>query len=235
MVRAPHRAPGMHDPTPEPAHPSAAPYRTPSRCEVHPAAATPPRRRRWLALATLATSAFAALTAVTTHAAVMTSRRCDSLVTTALASRRPSRREIALADAIDELARMGRTPLYVSPAVDARLLRGPVPWTATAGNDDVTLRALDAWSADRGLWLHVVDGVLRVEPAVTSVELRCDDTLDACAARLERAASVRVSRTPTAWAATVHLAARRGQPALDAMRDAAVSRGAPRDLCVPSR
>lgn len=141
---------------------------------------------------------------------------------------RPAARATAsamrLGEAVEQAARRHRVPLFVAPTVDAAALRAVV---ADGGDGSLrdTVRALDAYAATRGLWLHDDDGVLRLEPAVDAADLDCADTLDACATRLERVASVTVQRGAAAGAHPVRLRIMRAGSALEAARAALAAAG----------
>lgn len=200
-----------------------APYR--SAMVAEPPVA-PSRRARLMPVATFALAALTAGTSVATLALANAAMGCRSFLAASRASHAtPTRFETTLDVAVDQLARANRQPLFVAPGVDLRTLRQPIPLSASAGEGADAVRALDAYAASHGLWLHVAEGVMRLETAVTSVDLRCDDTLEACATRLERVASVTVVRDSTRWMRPVHLVARRGEPALEAMRASVAAAG----------
>ena len=134
------------------------------------------------------------------------------------------RRAPSLREAAEELARRHRGSLFVAPDVPFGAQRAPVT-DALDGSPRDAVRALDAWAASRGLWFHDDGGVLRLERAVTAVDLDCDDTLDACAARLERLASVTVQRSATADTRRVRLRLTRDTPAVEGTRDGLVVAG----------
>jgi hypothetical protein len=125
-----------------------------------------------------------------------------------------------LVDALDALAARHRRALFVAP--DAAPLAAGA--RVRPGSRDAplaeSLRALDSYASARGLWLHDADGVLRLERAVLSVDLACDGTLEECAARLARVAAVTVEAPGDAGQRRVHLVARRGVPAVEALRAA---------------
>lgn len=135
------------------------------------------------------------------------------------------RPESRLDTAAQELARRARRPLFIAPDVDGRAaLRVIAPGSLDAPLPDV-VRALDAYAAARGLWFHEADGVLRLERAVTAVDLACDGPLDACATRLERVASVQVVRTPEAGRRPVRLRVTRDAPAVEGARASLATAG----------
>lgn len=202
---------------------SAAPYRAPSHAPPVTFVAPPSPPPRAHLLATLALTVAAGLSAgASVH------------LTRALTAMRPSppprertvspRRPPSLREAAEDLARRHRGALFVAPDVPFGAERAPVT-DALDGSPRDAVRALDAWAATRGLWFHDAGGVLRLERAVTAVDLDCDDTLDACATRLERVASVVVQREGESADARVHLRLTRDIPALDGAREALVAAG----------
>jgi hypothetical protein len=196
-----------------PFDPSPSPYRHPS-----PAAASPPPS---LAPAlTLALSAITLVVSLSTSALVRAASPACLAHPPSRADATPSRFASSLDAAVNELARRHRRPLFVAPDVEARAARASVAPGSPDGPLAESVRALDAYAAARGLWFHDVDGVLRLEREVTSADLLCDDTLDACAARLERVAAISVVRAGPSILRPIHLRARRGVPAVECLRSA---------------
>jgi hypothetical protein len=200
-------------------HPPAdlcAPYRS------APAAArpTPPPP-------TLATALGVGLAAVTlsvslaTLAAVRAARPALAPVAAAVAVARPP----SLVEAAGELARRHGLSLYVAPDVFARAVPLTVAEAAVGGPLEPAVRALDAYAAARGLWVHDAAGVLRVERASPAAELACDDAAAACSARVERLAAVSVVYADGSAARPIHLRAGRAAPAIDALRSALEAAG----------
>ncbi|MEZ4391563.1 MAG: PDZ domain-containing protein [Polyangiales bacterium] len=152
-----------------------------------------------------------------------------SAVLSGVAARPPMRHTrarpaLTLFSAAEQLAARHRVPLYVAPDVEDVARRARVA-DATDGSLRDALRALNAYAAGRGLWLHDADGVLRLEREVSAAELACDGPVDVCATRLERLASITVQRVRERDARPVRLRLTRDQNALEAARAAFVAAG----------
>lgn len=153
-----------------------------------------------------------------------------SAVLSGVAAARPPMRHsrarptLTLFSAAEQLAARHRVPLYVAPDVDELARRARVA-DATDGSLRDATRALNAYAASRGLWLHDADGVLRLEREVNATELACDGPVDACAQRLERLASITVQRARESDARPVRLRLTRDRSALEAARAAFVAAG----------
>lgn len=202
---------------------SVAPYRDPSLAPPVTFVVPPSPPPRAHLLATLALTVAAGLSACAsvhlTHTLSALLHAPPPRSRSVSIPRAPSLREAA-----EDLARRHRGALFVAPDVPFGALRAPVT-DALDGSPRDAVRALDAWAATRGLWFHDAGGVLRLERAVTAVDLDCDDTLDACATRLERLASVTVQRPAEGDARRVHLRLTRDTPAVEGTRDALVAAG----------
>jgi hypothetical protein len=198
---------------------SCSPYRD------APAVALPrPQPSRLLLLGPFVMSALALIVTLTSlhlTAALVGLTRLRALARPAAPAAAPGLR---LGVALEQTARRHRVPLFVAPAVDAADLRAAV---ADGGEGTLrdAVRALDAYAAARGLWLHDDDGVLRLEPEVAAADLDCADTLDACAARLERVASVTVQRAAAAGGRTVRLHITRATHAVEGARASLAAQG----------
>lgn len=129
-----------------------------------------------------------------------------------------------LSDAVEALARRHGEALFIEPGLEVSALAIPVSDTPT-GTLRAATRALDAYAATRGLWLHDDDGTLRLEREVTAVDLRCVGTLDACATRVERLASVTVERASASLWRPIDLRLTREAPAVEGLRSALVAAG----------
>lgn len=153
-----------------------------------------------------------------------------SAVLSGVAAARPPMRHArarpthTLLSAAEQLAARHRVPLYVAPDVVDAARSARVADAADGSLRDAT-RALDAYAASRGLWLHDADGVLRLEREVNATELTCDGPVDGCASRLERLASITVQRARQGDARPVRLRLTRDQPAREAARAAFVAAG----------
>lgn len=184
-----------HDPTPEPAHHHCTAPALALRATPAPA----PRVSPSLPLTVLAVAL--SLVALATSAAGLALARATRSLQCALTSsilRAPALRRdppSTLATALVDLARRHRVALFIAPAASPIARDTPVP-DALGGSLRDGVRALDAWAATRGLWLHDDDGVLRLERPVTAARFDCDDALDVCGTRLERLASVTVVLAP---------------------------------------
>jgi hypothetical protein len=211
----------MEDPLPL-ASPSAtcAPYRT-APATGHP----PPTERpsRALTIASWVLSALALAAALTSLHLTCTLAGLARIATarTVMSTIRP---ETRLAGAVEELARRQRVPLVIAPGIDARALREVVP-ESSDGAYRATLRALDAYAARHGLWLHDDDGVLHLDREVRAVEFACVGSLDVCATRLERHASIFIEREATPATRDVNLRLTREGSAVEATRIALVAAG----------
>lgn len=215
----------METPLPEPAAHAcvAAPYRTAP--PPTPAIPVPPPGVATAVFALIV--ALAALGAgvsavhVTCHAARAQAR----LASQVFASAREMRPESRLDTAAQELARRARLPLFIAPDVDGRAAMRVI----AAGSLDApladTVRALDAYAAPRGLWFHEAGGVLRLERAVTAADFDCASTLDACAERLARVASVQLVVAPGVGGRAARLHLTRDVPVEEATRAALASGG----------
>lgn len=203
---------------------SVAPYRDPSLAPPVTLVVPPSPPPRSHLLATLALTVAAGLSACASAelSRALSARRHAPV--TRREERAPSRRAPSLREAAEDLARRHRGSLFVAPDVPFGALRSPVT-DALDGSPRDAIRALDAWAATRGLWFHDAGGVLRLERAVTAVDFTCDDTLDACATRLERLASVTVQRPTEGDSRRVHLRLTRDTPAVEGTRDALVAAG----------
>ena len=211
--------------TPLPHDPSAttcSPYRNAPVIEATPP--PPPRSARaltvasWLlmglAVAAMATSIRLTRTLGDVTRLAVTSRLAVRTVT-------PSQR---LAGAVEELARRHGEALFIEPGLDASALSIPV-MDAPNGSLRAATRALDAYAATRGLWLHGGDGTLRLEREVTAVDLRCVGTLEDCATRIERLASITVERGSASRERLLDLRITRDAPAVEGLRAALVTAG----------
>ncbi len=203
---------------------SGAPYRDPTVAPPVTFVVPPSPAPRSHLLATLALTVAAGLSAC---ASVHLTHALSAMLQTSPPPRERShaaRRAPSLREAAEDLARRHRGSLFVAPDVPFGALRSPVT-DALDGSPRDAVRALDAWAATRGLWFHDDGGVMRLERAVTAVDFACDDTLDACAARLERVAAVTVQRAASGDPRRVHLRLTRDTPAVEGARDALVAAG----------
>lgn len=203
---------------------SVAPYRDPSHAPPVTFVVPPSPPPRAHLLATFALTVAAGLSACAT---VHLTHTLSAMLQASSPPRDRSvstRRAPSLREAAEDLARRHRGSLFVAPDVPFGALRAPVT-DALDGSPRDAVRALDAWAATRGLWFHDAGGVMRLERAVTGVDLDCDDTLDACATRLERLASVTVQRPAEGDSRRVHLRLTRDTPAVLGARDALVAAG----------
>ncbi|MFO0607076.1 MAG: hypothetical protein U0324_28140 [Polyangiales bacterium] len=215
----------METPLPEPAAHAcvAAPYRTAP--PPSPAVPVPPPG--------VATAVFALIVALAAlgagvsavHVTCRAARAQARLASQVFASAREMRPESRLDTAAQELARRARLPLFIAPDVDGRAAMRVI----AAGSLDApladTVRALDAYAAPRGLWFHEAGGVLRLERAVTAADFDCASTLDACAERLARVASVQLVVAPGAGGRAARLHLTRDVPVEEATRAALTSNG----------
>jgi hypothetical protein len=214
---------------PEPA-PAWAPYRDSSHCEASaPTEHTPPPSvpSRYVGITTLAFAMLTLTTSLTTLAmfrAFMALRSFPGDVRARTPSQ-PSVRSQALDTAAIELARRSRRSLYIAPDVAELAHAFVITAGSIEGMGRETQHALDAYAATRHLWMHDVDNVLRLEREVTSVDLSCDDTVDVCATRLERVASIMIERRNILNDTQIHLRARTGEPVIEAVRAAALAEG----------
>lgn len=198
---------------------AGAPYREPSAAPSMTAAAPlcpMPWSHRLATLALLVATALSASTSA--QLAALMPSRCGASVSRPDHAR-SSRPRLTLREAAEELSRRQHTPLVIADDLPMGALRLPVP-EVFEGSSREAVRALDAWAAPRGLWFHDVDGVMHLERASATASLDCDDTLDVCATRLERLASVIVQRAGDVGAGRVRLRLTHGVPALSATVDA---------------
>lgn len=211
----------MEAPLPH-ASPSAtcAPYRSALAPEYTPPAERPSRA---LTLASWMLSALALAAALTSLHLTTTFAGLARLAAarTVTVDVRPTTR---LAGAVEELARRQRVPLVIAPGIDARALREVVP-ESSDGAYRATLRALDAYAARQGLWLHDDDGVLHLDREVRAVEFTCIGPLEVCATRLERHASVFIEREAMPAVRDVNLRLPHDVSAIEATRIALVAAG----------
>ena len=203
---------------------SGAPYRDPSVAPPVTFVVPPSPAPRSHLLATLALTVAAVLS---TRASVRVTQTLSAMMHASPPAREPNpsgRRAPSLREAAEDLARRHRGSLFVAPDVPFGAQRSLVT-DAFDGSPRDAVRALDAWAATRGLWFHDDGGVMRLERAVTAVDFACDDTLDACASRLERVAAVTVQRAAGVDPRRVHLRLTRDTPAVEGTRDALVAAG----------
>ncbi len=205
----------------DPASTTCAPYRAAPVVEVAPPRSKPSRAltvASWLMMA-LAVAAMATSMRLTRTLSDIT----RLAVTSRLAARtvRPAPR---LAEAVEELSRRHRAPLFIEPGLDAGALNVAVADGAD-GALRASTRALDGYAATRGLWLHDDGGVLRLEREVTAVDLSCVGSLEDCAARFERLASVTVERAAASSGRLIRVRVTRDVPVVDALRAALVAAG----------
>lgn len=206
-----------------PSSPTCAPY----RCATLPDAPLPivtPRRSRALTVATFALSALATVATLTSlhlTATLVGLTRVSTAMATARLHTTPA---YTVAQALEDLASRGSAPLYVAPGIELRALRQPVAEVRSAQFRD-SVRALDATLAARHLWVHLDDGMLRLEREVTAIDFECSGTLDTCATRLERLASVTLQRAGASGNQPVHLRLSGNAPAVDGARAELVRAG----------
>jgi len=215
----------METPLPEPAAHAcvAAPYRT----------APPPPPAVPVSPPGVATAVFALIVALAAlgagvsavHVTCRAARAQSRLASQVFASAREMRPDSRLDTAAQELARRARLPLFIAPDVDGRAAMRVI----AAGSLDApladTVRALDAYAAPRGLWFHEAGGVLRLERAVTAADFDCASTLDACAERLARVASVQLVVAPGVGGRAARLHLTRDVPVEEATHSALASNG----------
>ena len=169
---------------------ATSPYRTAPRFDATP---TPARPSRALTVASWALTALAFATIAASIRVTSTLAAVTRLTVTSQLARRATPAGPRLRDAVEDLARRERAPLFVAPGIDRYAIDLRVG-DATEGSFRASTRALDSYAATRGLWLHDDGGVLRLERQVDRVDLTCAGTLELCAARVERLASVFVER-----------------------------------------
>jgi len=133
-----------------------------------------------------------------------------------------------LGGAVEDLARRRGFALFVDPTLGPSALHTHVP-DALEGTPEASVRALDDYAATQGLWVHLDDGVLRLERAQLTADLHCEDTLDVCATRLERLAAVHIARPDAVASRPVRLHLTAATPALAAVREALLAAGLPVD------
>lgn len=206
-----------------PSSPTCAPYRCATLPDAPRPTVTPPRSRA-LTVASFALSALATIATLTSLHLTATLVGLTRVSTAMATARLHTMSTTALGGALEDLSRRERAPLYIAPGIDERSLRQPVI-EVVSGTFRESVRALDARLASRGLWLHVDDGVLRLEREVKAADLDCTGTLESCATRLERLASITVQRSEARALGPVHLRVTRDVPAVEATRAALVREG----------
>jgi len=212
----------MEAPLDPPLIPSGSPYREPPPVTPEPT----PRASRSLSFAALALGLLALSVAlVAMHLSDVALLRAERRPMNQGFVSSPWRPESHLDTAVQEFARRNHRPLFIAPDLGSRALLRAIAPGSLDGPFRETLRALDAYAATRGLWLHEFAGMLRLEREVTAVDFDCDDTLDACAERLEQVASVQVIRAPDAARRFVHMHLHHDNPAVEATRAALTAAG----------
>jgi len=209
--------------SPDSPTPPTTPYREPPPA---PPPATACASRALLTAATLVAGAFAMLLSLTSFHTASHRGRCATVYAQSL----PVPPERHLDSAAHDLARRRRRPLFLAPGLDRRAFAAAIAPGTLDGELPETILALDAYAAPHGLWFHEADGMLRLERAVGEADLDCEASLDTCATRLQRLASVHVLYPQGVGDSPAVLHLRRGVPAATGARDALVAQGFEVDL-----